>query len=80
MIKVLEDKHLDQRLPDLSDPNSLAFCKFDEVPDPIPLDCSLEVVEAVAIKLTGAAGCSSIDSALLKNALLFHRKASSKIL
>ena len=79
VIEVLRDKHPDQRLPDLSDPNCLAFCKFDEVPDPIPLDCSPEVVEAVARKLTGAAGCSSVDSALLKSALLRYGKASSEL-
>mgnify|MGYP006186617991 CR=1 FL=1 len=79
VIEVLRDKHPDQRLPDLSDPNCLAFCKFDEVPDPIPLDCGPEVVEAVARKLTGAAGCSSVDSALLKSALLRYGKASSEL-
>eukprot|EP00804_Cyclotella_cryptica_P015633 CCRYP_003626-RA/>CCRYP_003626-RA protein AED:0.41 eAED:0.41 QI:0/0/0/0.66/0.5/0.33/3/0/308 len=41
---------------------------------PIP-----EVVEAVARKLTGAAGCSSVDSALLKCALLRYGKASSEL-
>ena len=79
VIEVLRDKHPDQRLPDLWDPNSLAFSKFEEVPDPIPLDCSPEIVEAVARKLTGAAGCSSVDSALLKSALLRHGKASAEL-
>jgi hypothetical protein len=79
VIEVLRDKHPDQRLPDLSDPNSLAFSKFDEVPDPIPINCSPEIVEAVARKLMGAAGCSSVDAALLKSALLRYGKASTEL-
>jgi hypothetical protein len=79
VIEVLCDKHPDQRLLDLSDPNSLAFSKFEEVPDPIPLDRNPEIIEANDRKLTGAAGCSSVDFALLKSALLRHGKASAEL-
>jgi hypothetical protein len=79
VIKVLHEKHPNQHLPDLLDPNCLAFSKFDEVPDPTPIDCSPELVEAVARKLTGAAGCSSVDFVLLKSTLLCYGKDSTKL-
>eukprot|EP00804_Cyclotella_cryptica_P019798 CCRYP_009693-RA/>CCRYP_009693-RA protein AED:0.29 eAED:0.30 QI:0/0/0/1/0/0.14/7/0/1059 len=49
------------------------------VPDPIPIDCDPVAVESVAKKLTGAAGCSGVDSALLKSCLLRYGKASSDL-
>ena len=67
VIEVLRSKHPDQRIPDLQDPENLAFSEYPEVPDPIPIDCDPVTVESVAKKLTGAVGCSGVDSALLKS-------------
>ena len=79
VIEVLRAKHPDQRIPDLQDPENLAFSEYPEVPDPIPIDCDPVAVESVAKKLTGAAGCSGVDSALLKSCLLRYGKASSDL-
>eukprot|EP00956_Cyclotella_meneghiniana_P008479 scaffold11430_cov126-Cyclotella_meneghiniana.AAC.1 len=66
VIEVLKDKHPHCVIPDMDDPNNLAFADLGQAADPIPLDCIDEDVEKVATKLSGAAGCSSVDSALLK--------------
>ena len=79
VIEVLRAKHPDQRIPDLQDPENLAFSEYPEVPDPIPIDCDPVAMESVAKKLTGAAGCSGVDSALLKSCLLRYGKASSDL-
>ena len=77
VINVLKLKHPDQRIPDLEDPNSLAFTEYQEYPDPGPIDCTAEDVERIATKLTGAAGCSSMDAALLQACLIRYGKASA---
>ena len=43
------------------------------------MDCPVDAVEAVARKLTGGAGCSSVDAALLRNMLLRHGRASAEL-
>ena len=79
VLQVLQAKHPDQRVPDLQDPDNIAFRAYPEIPDPIPIDCTPAAVESVAKKLTGAAGCSGVDSALLKCCLLRYGKASSEL-
>ena len=79
VIEVLWAKHPDQHIPDLQDPENLAFSVYPEVPDPIPIDGDPVAVASVAKKLTGAAGCSGVDSAFLKSCLLCYGKASSDL-
>ena len=78
-MQVLQAKHPEQHVPDLQDPDIIVFHEYSEVPDPIPIDCTPATVESVAKKLMGAAGCSGVDSALLKSCLLRYGKASSEL-
>ena len=48
VIEVLRAKHPDQRIPDLQDPENLAFSEYPKVLDPIPIDCDPVAVESVA--------------------------------
>jgi len=79
VLQVLHAKHPDQNVPDLRDPDNIAFREYPEVPDPVPIDCTPAAVERVAKKLTGAVGCRGVDSTLLKSCLLRFGKASSDL-
>ena len=43
------------------------------------MDCPVDVAETIARKLSGGAGCSSVDAALLRSMLLRHGRASAKL-
>ena len=59
---ILAEKHPQLRIPNLSDPNNLAFDDYGEAPDIIPIDCLIGDAERVARQLHGSAGCSGIDA------------------
>ena len=79
VIEVLRAKHPDQRMPDLDNPHNIAFREYEDCPDPVPIDCTIEDVEVVANRLHGSAGCSSVDAALLKTMLLRFQQASTTL-
>ena len=76
---VLAEKYPPLRIPNLSDPDNMAFADYGEAPDVIPIDCPIGDVERVARQLHGSAGCSGVDAEHLKNQLLKHGKASAEL-
>ena len=76
---VLHEKHPPLHTPDLPNPDSVTFTDYGILPDPIPMDCLVDVAEMVAQKLSGGAGCSSVDAALLRSMLLRHGRASAML-
>jgi hypothetical protein len=72
--EVLQDKH-----PRMRDPGPAAMKHYDELPDFIDLDITCEHVENVAKKMSGSSGLSGFDSSALKNVLLMHGQASSRL-
>ena len=79
VLEVLHSKHPDKRVPDLDDPNNLAFETYPRVPDPIPLQCDVFEVEKIARKLNGAAGVDSVDAAQAKTFLTGFSRASAEL-
>ncbi|KAL7526623.1 hypothetical protein ACHAXR_001569, partial [Thalassiosira sp. AJA248-18] len=79
VIDVLRDKHPPLLIPDLEKEDWASFEKYDECPNAIPVDCSAEIVEEVAGKLSGGAGPGSIDALMLKKWLLRYGKASQEL-
>ena len=79
VFEVLESKHPDTRIPNLDDPNNIAFEEYEELPDPIPLECLPETLEKVALRLHGSSGPSSVDAAALKTYLLRYGRASAEL-
>ncbi|KAL7475279.1 hypothetical protein ACHAW6_001200, partial [Cyclotella cf. meneghiniana] len=75
---ILVEKHPALQIPDLSDPNNLAFSNKGKAPGIIPIDCPLSDAERVACQLKGSTGCSGVDAEHLKNQLLKHGKASAE--
>jgi hypothetical protein len=49
VMEVLLSQHPDTRIPDLEDPNCIAFDHYDEVPLLIPTDCTTEDLETLAL-------------------------------
>jgi hypothetical protein len=79
VFEVLESKHPDTRIPNLDDPNNIAFEEYEELPDPIPLECLPETLEKVALRLHGSSGPSSVDAAALKTYLLRYGRSSAEL-
>jgi hypothetical protein len=72
VLEVLRRKHpamLDPA-PDLSDPNRGSFEPYGALPEPVPIEITGDVVEAVASHLSGAAGPGGTDTVDLRNWLL----------
>ena len=76
---VLAEKHPQLRIPNLSDPDNLAFTDYGADPDVIPIDCPIGDAERIARQLHRSAGCSGVDAEHLKNQLLKHGKASAEL-
>ena len=53
---VLAEKHPLLCIPNLSDPDNLAFANYGKAPDIIPIDCPIGDVERVARQLHGSTG------------------------
>jgi hypothetical protein len=72
VLAVLRSKHPKMRdpQPDMTDPDRGSFEPYDEVPEPIPLVISGDVVEQVASRLSGGAGPGGSDAVDLRNWLL----------
>jgi hypothetical protein len=78
-MEVLLSQHPDSRIPDLKDPNCIAFEHYDEVPLLIPTDCTTEDLETLALQMSGSAGPSSFDAVMLRNCLLQYGRASAQL-
>jgi hypothetical protein len=70
VLEVLQGKHPELREPPSVGAENGAFEPYDEAPTAIPVDVTAEVVEAVATKLSGAAGPEGTDAGDLRNWLL----------
>jgi len=76
VIDVLLEKHPAMMIPDLGDPDWKSFESYEECLDSVPVDVSQSIVEAVASKLHGGAGPSSVDALAFKKWLTFYGRAS----
>jgi hypothetical protein len=56
--------------PDLQDPNRGSFEPYRDVPEPVPIEITGNVVEDIATRLSGGAGPGSTDAVDLENWLL----------
>jgi hypothetical protein len=54
VMEVLRLQHPDTRIPDLEDPHCIAFEHYNEVPVEIPMDCTSEDLETLALRIVGA--------------------------
>ena len=72
VIDVLKKKHPHIRIPDLNDPDCVAFEEYEKLPGHIPPTITSEMVIKVVSKLHGGAGLCGVDSHHLKNLLLRH--------
>jgi hypothetical protein len=79
VMEVLQSQHPDTRIPNLGDPDCIAFEHYNEVPMALPMDCTSKDLEALALRMSGSAGLSSFDAVMLRNCLLWYGRASSKL-
>jgi hypothetical protein len=79
VIKVLQLQHPDTRIPNLGDPDCIAFEQYNEVPTILPMDCTSKDLEALALRMSGSAGPSSFNAVMMKNCLLWYGRASSEL-
>jgi hypothetical protein len=77
-MEVLQSQHPDTRIPNLGDPDCIAFEHYNKVPTALPTDCTSKDLEALALRISGMAGLSSFDAVMLRNCLLRYSRASSK--
>ncbi len=79
VIEVLQSQHPDTRIPNLGDPDCIAFEQYDEVPIALPTDCTSEDLEALALRMSGSAGPSSFNTVMMRNCLLWYGRALSEL-
>jgi hypothetical protein len=79
VIEVLQSQHPDTRIPNLGDPDCIAFEQYAEVPTALPMDCTSKDLEALALRMSGSAGPSSFDAVMMRNCLLWYGRASSEL-
>ncbi len=79
MIEVLQSQHPDTRIPNLGDPNFIAFEQYDEVPMVLPMDCTSEDLEALALRMSGSTGQSSFNAVVMRNCLPRYGRALSEL-
>jgi hypothetical protein len=72
-------QHRNTRIPNLGDPNCIAFEQYNEVPMALPMDCTSEDLEALALRMSGSAGPSSFNAVMMRNCLLWYSRALSKL-
>jgi hypothetical protein len=77
VIEVLQSQHPDTRIPNLGDPDCIAFEHYNEVPTALLMDCTSKNLEALALRVSRSAGLSSFD--MLRNCLLWYGRASSEL-
>jgi hypothetical protein len=78
-MEVLQLQYPDTRIPNLGDPDCIAFEHYNEVPTALPMDCTSEDLEALALRMSRSARPSSFVAVMLRNCLLRYGKASSKL-
>ena len=79
VIDVLRKKHPAMREPKESDIGDRVFESYPATPKAIPIDITAETVEAVASKLSGAAGPGGVDAVALQNWLLRFGSESEQL-
>ena len=79
VVEVLHSKHPDLREPPSVGTATGAFEPYGAVPMPIPVDITADDVEAVATRLSGAAGPGGTDAVDLRNWLLRFGKESEAL-
>jgi hypothetical protein len=79
VVEVLHSKHPELREPPSVGSATGAFEPYGNTPQPIPVDITAEDVEAVATRLTGAAGPGGTDAVDLRNWLLRFGKESEAL-
>jgi hypothetical protein len=79
VLEVLQSKHPDLREPPAVGGETGAFEDYAAVPTAIPVDFTKETVEAVATRLSGAAGPGRTDAVDLRNWLLRFGKESEAL-
>ena len=67
---VLQEKHLDMRVPPVENPTCAAFEVYEDVPERVPLDFTEDNATWVASKLSGTAGALGAEAMELRNWLL----------
>jgi hypothetical protein len=78
-MEVLQSQHPDTRIPNLGDPDCIAFEQYNEEPTALPMDCTSKALEALALRMSRSAGPSSFDAVMMRNCLLWYGRASSKL-
>ena len=68
--EVLTDKHPPLRIPNITNPDSIAFKDYGPPPDIIPIDCPTGDAEKISRKLCGSTGCNELTAETLKSMLL----------
>ncbi len=76
---VLQLQHPNTRIPNLGDPDCIAFEQYNEVPTTLPTDCTSKDLEALALRMSRSAVLSSFDAVMLRNCLLWYDRASSEL-
>jgi hypothetical protein len=79
VIEVLRLQHPDARIPNLGDPDCIAFEHYNEVPTALLMDCTAKNLEALALRMSRSAGPSSFDAVMMRNCQLWYSRASSKL-
>ncbi len=79
VMEVLQLQHPDTRIPNLGDPDCIAFEHYNEVPRALPMDCTSKDLEALVLRMSRSAGPSSFNVVMLRNCLLRYSRASSKL-
>jgi hypothetical protein len=79
VLEVLHSKHPAMRTPEDEDIGEAVFEEYPNTPTPIPLDITAETVEAVATKMSGAAGPGGTDAVALQNWLLRFGSESERL-
>ena len=79
VIDVLRSKHPEMQVPDLGADGNLAYQPYESCPETVPLQCDAMGVEAIASKLSGAAGLDSVDAAMAKAMLTAYGRSSAEL-
>ncbi len=77
-MEVLQSQHPDTRIPNLGDPDCIAFEQYNEVPIALPTDCTSKDLEALALRMSGSTG-SSFNAVMMRNCLLRYGRALSEL-
>ncbi len=79
VMEVLQSQHPDTRIPNLRDPDCIAFEQYNEVPAALPTDCTSEDLEALTLRMSGSADPSSFNAVMMRKCLLRYGRALSEL-